>query len=226
VPDIFDEVADDLRAERARQLVRRTAPWAIAAVLLVVGAIAGWQGWRYAQGRRDQAVATSFIAAMRQADAIGPGGQNADRLAAARAFAAIAAHAPPGYAVLARLREAALDADAGDQAAALTLWNQVSDDAGADRLLRDLATLLWVQHQVDSGDPATLQARLAPIASIDNAWRDLAMEAQALLDIRTGKKDDATATLKRIVADAAAPQDLRGRASALLVRLGAPGAGG
>ena len=42
----------------------------------------------------------------------------------------------------------------------------------------------------------------------------------ALLDIRTGKLDDARATLRVLAADLSAPEGLRGRAGGLLDRLG------
>ena len=70
-----------------------------------------------------------------------------------------------GYATLARLREAALKADAGDLPGAAALWDQVASDSSADPLLRDLANLLWAQHLIDSGDPSLLEARLKALAS-------------------------------------------------------------
>ena len=76
--------------------------------------------------------------------------------------------APEGYRTLARLREAALKADAGDLPGALALWDQVAADASADPLLRDLASLLWAEHQIDSGDPALLEARLKALAAPEN----------------------------------------------------------
>ncbi|MEJ1979354.1 MAG: hypothetical protein WDN49_27910 [Acetobacteraceae bacterium] len=79
---------------------------------------------------------------MHDADALPPG-PSPTRLAIADAFAKVAASAPEGYRTLARLREAALRADAGDLNAALALWAQVADDSSANQMLRDLATLLW-----------------------------------------------------------------------------------
>ena len=68
-------------------------------------------------------------------------------------FDKLAAPRPEGYATLARLREAALKADARRSAGAAALWDQVAADASADPLLRDLASLLWAQHLIDTGDP-------------------------------------------------------------------------
>jgi len=46
VVDIFDEVDEELRAERAQQLLKRYGGVIIAGAILIVGAAAGWQGWR------------------------------------------------------------------------------------------------------------------------------------------------------------------------------------
>ena len=103
----------------------------------------------------------------------------------------------------------------------------------ADPLLRDLASLLWVQHQVDAGDPAAVEGRLLPLVAAGNAWRPMALESQAWLQIRTGQDDKARETLRALLADVAAPDGVKGRANGLLSRLGetappapAPGAGG
>src|SRR5580692_11776173 len=44
VVDIFDEVDEELRAERARRLLKQYSGLIVAVALLIVGAAAGWQG--------------------------------------------------------------------------------------------------------------------------------------------------------------------------------------
>ena len=68
-------------------------------------------------------------------------------------FAAIATDAPAGYRALARLRAAALKAEAGDRAAALALWDGIARDGAVEPLYRSLATLMWGLHSLDGGDP-------------------------------------------------------------------------
>jgi hypothetical protein len=132
----------------------------------------------------------------------------------------VAANSPEGYATLARLQEAALRADAADLKGAGAIWDQVAGDASADPLLRDLASLLWAQHQLDQGDPALLEARLKPLTDTANPWHALAQEQLALLDLRLGKKDLAKSALQHLAEDATAPSGVRGRASGILTRLG------
>jgi hypothetical protein len=220
VVDIFDEVDEELRAERAQQLLKRYGGTIIAAAVAIVGIAAGWQAWRWYEARQDQAAAAEYLAAMTLADSAPSGSNEAGRTSATALFTRLTATAPNGYAILARMREAGLKADAGDLPGALAAWDQVAGDASADPLLRDLANLLWVQHQIDSGDPALLTARLKALATPDNPWRALADEQLALLDLRLGKSDEAKAALQRLAQDTSAPDGVRGRASGLLSRLG------
>lgn len=220
MPDIFDEVSEDLRAERAQRLLQRYGWLLIVAAVAIVAAAGGWQYWRWHQAQTRAAVAASFMTASAQA-ASPLDAQNPARTEATQSFADLAANGPSGYRSLARLREAALKAGS-DLPAALALWDKISSDESADPQLRRLADLLWVQHQVDAGDPAIVEGRLAPLLAPGSLWRPLAQESQALLKLRTGDKPGAIAILRDIVAQPTTPNGVRARASGLLVHLGAP----
>src|SRR4051812_43941549 len=69
VVDIFDEVSEDLRADRARQLLQRYGYLLIIAAVLVVAAVGGWKWWQAKQRSDREAVAAAFIDASRQAAA-------------------------------------------------------------------------------------------------------------------------------------------------------------
>jgi hypothetical protein len=218
VPDIFDEVDEDLRAERAQLLLKKYG-WVIALVVVViVGGVAGWQGWQWWQAKQERTAATAYLSAMRTADAVRPGQPIPPD--AIIAFDRVARSAPAGYRTLARLREAGLKADAGDLSGAVRAWDEVASDSSTDPLLRDLATLLSVQRQIDNGDPAALEARLKPLEAPENAWRSLAEETQALLELRQGKKEQARESLRRLAQDVTAPEGVRRRANGLLEQLG------
>ena len=217
--DIFDEVDEELRADRAQQLLKRYGGLIVVAALVIVLAAAGWQGWRWYEARQDQAAALEYLFAMNLTETTAAGNSDAKRNAGVAALASLAARAPQGYATLALLREAALKADAGDLRGAAVLWDRVSADTSVDPLLRDLASLLWAQHELDTGDPSMVEARLKALAGPDNPWRALADEQIALLDLREGRLEQAKAALRRLTQDATTPAGVRGRASALLGRI-------
>ena len=216
--DIFDEVEEDLRAERTARLLTKYAWLLILVLVAVVGAAAGWQLWTRHQVQQDAAAATRYIAAQNAIEL--PGGASPSQLAT---FDQLAAAAPEGYRTLARLRAAGVKANAGDLSGATAMWNAVAADASADSLLRDFATLMVAEHELDHVDPAQLEARLKPLAGPTNPWSSLAREQLAMLDLRQGKPDEARKTLQALSIDIDAPAGLRTRASALLANLAAAG---
>jgi len=208
--DIFDEVEEELRAERAKRLWQRYGTAAIALIVLGIAAAGGWQFWKQRQaGRAEEAVA-SLLAA----------GSQSDKAKAAEAFLQAASQAPAGVAVLARLRAAAIKADTGDAPGALALWDAIAADTALDRIYRDLGSYNWVLHQVDNGDPAMLAARLGPLMEPGAPWRASAQELSALLDLRAGRNEAAKATLTTLADDTTAPAGVRNRARDLLSGLG------
>ncbi len=215
MPDIFDEVADDLRAERTQHVLRRYGGWLIGLFVLIVAGAGGWQLWTRHQASVSAAQAEQFLAAEKIAD-----GQLAGRSEALPGFAAVAQTAGPGYRTLARLREAAIKADAHDLPGALALWDDVAHDSAADPILRDFASLQWGLRQIDSGDPAAIRQRLQPLTGPGGVWRALAQEGLAMVALREGKPDEARGILKQLSTDTLAPDGVRGRANGLLQRLG------
>ena len=214
MPDIFDEVAEDLRAERARKLWARYGSLVLAALFVVLAGVGGYQGWRWHEAREAERAATAFMAAHRAAEAEG-----ADLKAMAQRFEDASRGAPAGYRDMARLRAAALKAETGDLTEALRLYDAVAADSTADQLYRDLASLLWVIRSLDQGDPAMLTARITPLTRPDSAWNASAREIAALIALRMGRRDEARQAFQALAADVTAPRGVRERAQRLVMGL-------
>jgi hypothetical protein len=207
LPDIFDEVEEDLRAERARKFWARFATPIFAALLLILAGVGGWQGWQWYQHREQTAAATAFMAVHRAAEAEG-----ADLPAMATRFEAMTADAPEGYRVIGLLRAAALKAEVGDRDAALALYDRVANDPAADPIFRNLASLMWVLRSMDTAEPAVLAARLAPLTTPDAPFSASARELAALVQIKAGQREEARRALEALAGDVTAPQAIRDRA--------------
>lgn len=232
VDDIFNEVDEDLRAEHARARNRRLALIGLALLVVVGLGTGGWEFFQYRQRSMAVAVAQGFFVAQKDADtapaaAAGPDAPpTPDQLRAIDEFAQVAAKGPAGFATLARLRMAALSWKAKDTAKALALWDQISKDQAADPDLRGLADLLWVQHRADDGDASILKTRLRDILAPKSPWHLLALETDALIDLRLNHMADAKRKLTTLSQDDAASQSLRARASGLLDTLDTSKTGG
>ena len=214
MPDIFDEVEEDLRAERAKRLWARYGGLFAALLLVVLAGVGGFQGWRWYQAREAERAGTAYMAAHRATEAEG-----ADLKAMAQRFEDVARAAPSGYRDIARLRAAALKAETGDQAEALRLYDALAADKDADPLYRDLASLLWVMRSLDNADPAMLTARITPLTRPDSAWNASAREIAALIVLRSGRKEEARQALMALAADVTAPRGVRERAQRLAMGL-------
>jgi hypothetical protein len=211
--DIFDEIEEDLRKERAKKLWDRYGWIVLVAAGAIVLGIAGWRGWQWYQHREAAAAANRFLAAASAAD-------RGEPAAAAEAFAALSAEAPAGYRLLARLREAGAKARLGQAEEAVALYDSVAADSAAPPLYRDLAALLSVLHQADRGDPRALADRLAPLAAEGAPFRHSAQELQAVLAERRGDRAEARRLLEALSQDRSAPEGVRRRAGQMLAALG------
>jgi hypothetical protein len=214
VPDIFDEVDEDLRADKARAMLRRYGGVLVLAMLLTLAGVGVYHTWQQRQQAAAEAIASKFIAAQKAAAAKPPAKNLSTQ------FADIAATAPDGYRTLARLQMAAAEWNSGQHDSAVAEWQAIADDSTAASLLRDLATLNSVRYQVDSGDPKILKAKLVPLVQGTTRWRPLAEELSALLDLRLGHTKEAREIMKQLMLDPQSPPGVRQIAQALLTTLG------
>ncbi len=221
MPDIFDEVAEDLRHEQAVRLARRYGAWLLAACVAVLVGIGAQQGWQAYQARQANKAALQYLALTQAVDQAGATTAPADAVKAAQALNQFAATAPEGYKTLANLRAAALYAGAAQPAQAAALWTGVAQDSAADPLFRDLASLLWAQHAMGTAPDADVLAKLQPLALDANPYHALARETQALIYLRQGNNGQARILFTQIATDPNAPGNVRNRAQAFLAGLNA-----
>ena len=228
--DLFAEVDEDVRAERARAAARRWAPVAVGAAVVAVIAVGAWQATLSHRDARDARLSGLFFDAQTAVDDASqttqPQGAGATRALAL--FRSLADAPRPGVRTLARLREAQLLGDRGDNAGAVRALDAVVDDAAAPGTLRELATLLSVERQM-AGPAAARQAmRLATLERPGAPFRALALEAGAMIALEQGHTGETRRVLSTLVADGEAPTGVRERAGTLLQAIGvaAPGVRG
>ena len=214
--DIFKEVDEDLRQEHYKKLWDKYGRYVIGAAVVLVLAVGGYQAWvAWEQSKRNErsdlySAAVALVEAGRISEA-------------EAAFAAIGGPGDGGYAILASLQSARLKADAGDVEGAVKIWDALAANEAAGAAFQGAATLLSVTHQIDSGDPGQLEARLAPYTAAGEAFRPPALELSALLALRRGDRGQAREHYQAIADDIAAPSGLRSRATQMLAVLGEGG---
>ncbi len=217
--DIFDEVAEDLRNEKAISLAKRYGGLLLLGCVAVLAGVAAQEGWQAWQAKRDSKAAQQYLTLTAPLDQMNAPPPAAQAEKAAAALSTFAATAPEGYKTLANMRAAALYADAGKLPQAEALWTGVAQDSAADPLLRDAATLIWAQHALGAVPDADVLAKLQPLALSNNPYHAMARELQALAYLHQGNVAQAKALLTQISMDGTSPSGVRQRAQALLASL-------
>jgi hypothetical protein len=214
--DIFREIEEDLRRDRALQIWRRHGKLIIALVVLIIlgtAAGVGWQNWRQNQA---EARGAEYL----QATTLIQAGANDQ---AVRALQAIAAQTGSGYGLLARIDAAALEARTPDDAATVTkglaALKAVGDDSSVEETYRDLALVLWGLDGVDTLSRDEITTSLQPLTVAPNPWRFTATEVTALAALRAGDKPTALTLYKSLTDDLDAPQSVRARAAEIVTDL-------
>jgi hypothetical protein len=204
--DIFREVDEDVRREKAANLWNRYQTPVIVGAVLVIVATAGWT--YYETKRLETAVAANlrFDAAAELASA----GKSGEAIAA---FDAVAKDAPKGYATLAKLR-AAEELAKSDKDKAIAAFDAVAQDKSVDKLTQEAAKLRAAIVALEQGDRPKMADRFGELVTADGPFRYTAQELLGLDALNDGDFDEAQRAFKVLLDDLNAPHALRQRAAA------------
>lgn len=210
--DIFNEVDEEVRRERLKQLWERYNVAIIAAAVLIVAAVGGWRAWEWSENKKAAASGAAFEAAV----ALAAEGKSVESLAA---FSSLSATGTTGYRTLARLREAQ-EAGEKDGPAAVRIYDTVGADASAGTAFQDLAAVRAGLILVDTAPFDEMRRRLEPLTAHDRPFRHTARELLALSAWRTGDKTQARRWADMILTDSATPTGIRARIEVIITLLG------
>jgi hypothetical protein len=207
VSELFDEVDEDVRRDQLKKLWDQYSIYIVAGAFLIIASVGGWRGYQYLEAKKAAEAGSAFDKAVELSDA----NKHAE---AEAAFTDLAAKAPSGYRVLARLRAAAELANRDPQAAA-----KLYDDIAADRSVgtpeQDLARVRAAGLLLDTLSYPAMQQRVEAATAPGSTFRHTARELLALSAWRAGDMAAARQWLELIANDGETPPSLRSRAEAL-----------
>ena len=205
--ELFDEVDEDVRGDQLKKLWDQYSLYIVAGALLIIASVGGWRGYEYLEAKKAAEAGAAFDKAVEFSE------QNKHTEAEA-AFADLAAKAPSGYRLLARLRTATEVASRDPQAAA-----KMFDDIAADRSVgapeQELARVRAAQLLLETSTYPNLLQRLEAAAAPGATFRHTARELLALSAWRANDMTAARQWLDQIANDGETPPSLRSRAEAL-----------
>jgi hypothetical protein len=210
--DIFREVDEDVRRDKAEEFWRKYQNYFLAAAILVVIATAGWRYWDSQRLQSAQAAGARFDAALE----LERSGKDAE---AAAAFGKLAADAPGGYRLLSRFAEAGVLAKS-DPAKAIAAYDALADDASAGALFQESARLRAALLRLDAGQTDKAKAALEGLAAPGGAYRATAQEMLGAVALGAQDWAGAGKWLDLAVSDPDAPRGVREAAEQLLGLVG------
>ena len=214
--DIFTEVDEDLRQERAASLFRRTWPWMLAGLgvaLLAWLAVWGWSAWSRAQDAR---AGSAYAKAL---DALAAGKLDE----ADRGFGQAAKAGSSGYRALSLMQQAGVRVTRNRPAEAVGLLDEAAKST-RDPIVRDAALLEAAMAALDTAPLVQSRQRLEPLTAAGRPFRDLAREALAMARLQAGQAKEARADLSTLVIQPDVSEGTRSRARAAVALIDGGGA--
>ena len=192
---LFRELQEEVRREQFQKIWQKYGTYFLLAAVAIVVAVAGLKIWESQRFAANNAAGAEFEAAA----ALASSAKTED---AVKAFGAISASGPKGYAALASLSEAGALLKRDKKVEALAIFDRLAADASADRSLSNFARLQAASLRVGEADFTEMENRLKPLMGEDSPWRLSAGEMLAMSALKAGKLDEARTILQPLVASA------------------------
>ena len=205
--ELFDEVDEDVRRDQLKKLWDQYSIYIVAGALLIIASVGGWRGYQYLEAKKAAEAGAAFDKASELSE------QNKHAEAEA-ALNNLAATAPSGYRMLARLRVAAEVATRDPQAGA-KMYDDIAADRGVGAPEQDLAKVRAGGLLLDTATYQGMLTRLEAAAVPGATFRHTARELLALSAWRVNDATAARKWLDLIAGDGETPPSLRSRAEAL-----------
>lgn len=205
--DVFEEVEESLRQDRATRLWKSYGGYLIGAVVLVIAGVAAWEVYSWQRGQTIETHAAAYATAMRAYEA--------NKLDEAKAGFEPLASGKGGFAVLANhmLAEVDKQLQADDAAVAASLDRAAKLDDGP---MGRLALLKLAYLRADTADLAELTTLVQPLVDAGGNESALARELLAAKAFASGDVEKARTEFQTLSLDLEAPQAMKQRVQQML----------
>jgi len=208
VTDLFEEVEEQLRSDRYRQLVRKLLPWALGLVAAALVAVLAYWGWDYYQRQAVAKASEQYQAAM---DAYLAG----DRTKATQLWMDVAKGRAGGYKSLSLMHLGAAQLERRKTAEAVKLFDEAAE-AAPDEIIGDVARLKSAFALLDTAPLKDVEGRLTPLMKEGRPYRVQAREALAFARLNAGDLPGARREFNLITQALDAPEGAQARARAAI----------
>jgi hypothetical protein len=211
VVDVFEEVEEEMRAEKWRRLAIKYLPWIggllLLALLIALG-VWGYDAWRKAETNKASEAYARGVEAL----------QKGDRPAATKAFTESAEANTSAYKALALMNLGGLLIEDEKTAEAVKRFDEAAKATSAP-LIADAARLKAALAVLDTAPYAELEERLRPLTEDGRPYRPLAREALGIAMLKDGKTKEARGEFVVLTLRTDTPETLKARAQAAIAAI-------
>ena len=205
--DIFQEIDEDLRQDKAARLWKAYGKYLIALAIFIILAIASYRFIEHTNEKEREQTSELYELASEA-------GRTVDKQAAIELFSDERLEQTMGYSIISKLKKAALARRNNDLEGTRIVLKKIITNEEIPLYLRDLARLKLFASDSDNN--------ISPLdALIEEAgpWKFLALELKGGIQLEHGNLKEARSIFKELTDDANTPNNLRRRASEILKAL-------
>ena len=210
--DLFQEIDDELRQDKASRLWRVYGKYVVAVAIVIIISVGGYKFWQQKQLDDGEKASIAYEAALARS-------ASGDHKGAIDQLNEEEIGTVAGYAALSQMQKANLAMKVNDFEAALITFKDIAENDNYPQSIKEWASFRYaavrVEKQIDSNALADLDSLIAT----DSPWRFLAKEIKAIKEIETGNKSEAKVIFSELADDENAPERLRVRAAEFLKTL-------
>ena len=205
--DIFQEIDEDLRQDKAARLWKAYGKYLIALAIFIILAIASYRFIEHTNEKNREQTSELYELASEA-------GRTGDKKAAIELFSDERFDETMGYSIISKLKKAALAKSNNDLEGTEIVLKEIITNEEIPLYLRDLARLKLFASDSDNNI-----SQLDALIEEAGPWKFLALELKGGIQLEGGNLKDARSIFKELTDDANTPNNLRRRASEILKAL-------
>ena len=210
--DLFQEIDDELRQDKASRLWRVYGKYVVAAAIVIIMSVGGYKFWQQKQLDDGEKASIAYEAALTRS-------ASGDYKGAINQLNQEDIETAPGYAALSQMQKANLAMKINDLDAALITFKGIAENDNYPQSIKEWASFRYAAVRVEKKIDSNASADLDALIATDSPWRFLAKEIKAIKEIETGNKSEAKTIFSELADDENAPERLRVRAAEFLKTL-------
>ena len=196
--DIFREIDEEIKRENFAKLWDKFGYLILGVAMAIIVSVAGYKYWKFQQAEQSQTFGSRYMDAL---DLASTGQKDLAQLSLSQ----IASDGPRGYAMLSKMRDAAVKASTGKLTDAASDYDKLASNNSVDPVFQDFSRIQAAMLRVDKADEAEMKTRLGTLASGTSSWRHSARELLGLSAFRAGNMTSAETYYSQVLSDRYGP---------------------